>query len=175
MTYTLDPSWSASATFEQRRRSTPSSVSTDPIAFDLGILLGNLLFACYTGHMSRARQPARMAHGPPAAIWTGFEDEFWALWPQRVDHSITKSNGETWLARIARHSIGFAGCEVIRRVVGFAKVSDIETLPPALHAEGAACTLDVARGWLTIPPPGWTRQLFAGVGRHDDSRRLARR
>ena len=73
-----------------------------------------------------------------------------------IQQSITDEQAADWLAQIRVDSIGFAACETIRRVVGFAKVADIETLPPALHVQAAYIALGVAHNWLTDPASDWS-------------------
>ena len=60
--------------------------------------------------------------------WESFLAELRRLWPERVDTSFS----EATLSALARTSwddaLGFAGAKMIRRMIGFAHVSDIETL-----------------------------------------------
>lgn len=131
-----------------------------PIAFDLGVLIGNALFAfARASVLDRSDQAGRL-RGLPAEIWDSFRDEFWQLWPDRVDRSFTDDQAVGWLDRIARDSLGFAGCEAIRRVVGFAKVSDIETLPSGSRERAGRAVLQTARRWLVDPSSGPTAELF---------------
>ena len=107
----------------------------------------------------RSDQAGRL-RGLPAEVWDSFRDEFWQLWPDRVDRSFTDDQAVGWLDRIARDSLGFAGCEAIRRVVGFAKVSDIETLPSGSRERAGRAVLQTARRWLIDPSSGPTAELF---------------
>jgi len=43
-----------------------------------------------------------------------------------------------WLREIMQDSFGFAGCEAARRVIGLAKVSDLETWTRRLPVAGTA-------------------------------------
>jgi 5-methylthioribose kinase len=70
------------------------------------------------------------------------------LWSSRPDATWTDSFLDAWLAQIREDSIGFAGCKAIRRVIGLAKVSDIETLPHPEHVKAAAIVLGTARTWI---------------------------
>lgn len=134
-----------------------------PIAFDLGLLLGNLLFASVRAACLERNRQCIAINELPAEMWRAFSDEFWSLWPGRRDQSFTDDFASDWLARIATDAIGFAACEVIRRIVGFAKVSDIETLAPAQHLAGATAALEVAHTWLTQSRQSWTAALFEGA------------
>ena len=131
-----------------------------PIAFDLGTLLGNLLFAFVRASCVGNDRQRDWLGGVPAELWTGYQDEVWELWPTRADTALTDAFAVDWLTRVARDTVGFAACEAIRRIVGYAKVSDIEALPVTLRPLCAAVVLDTARRWLTAPSAGWDAELF---------------
>jgi 5-methylthioribose kinase len=126
-----------------------------PIAFDIGTLLANLLFATVRAWcLDDIARHGRLAE-LPAELWYAFTDEFWSLWPARANRTMTEADANAWLDEIAHDSLGFAGCEAVRRIVGFAKVADIETLEPELHATAAAQVLHTAHRWLAgaVPAP----------------------
>ena len=131
-----------------------------PIAFDLGVLLANLLFAALRADCLARDHQRQWLTGLPIEMWNAFEEEFWTLWPQRVDESMSTDHASDWLKRVARDAVGFAGCEAVRRIVGFAKVSDIEDLPPELRLVGAAAALDTAHKWITGLHSAWTSDLL---------------
>jgi 5-methylthioribose kinase len=121
-----------------------------PIAFDLGALFGNVLLA-----QSRATALDRPAEfrdwvaGLVGETWSAFETEFRRLWPQRVDPAFTDGFLERWLAETWRRAVGFGGVKAVRRVVGWAKVSDIQTLDEAPRVQAAGAALTAARVWIT--------------------------
>jgi len=126
-----------------------------PIAFDLGVLLANLLFASIRAGVLRQDEQHEWLRALPEQMWTAFESEFWTLWPRRVDTTMSADQARDWLGRIARDAVGYAGCEAIRRIVGFAKTSDIQSLAPELRVVGAAATLETAHRWLIEPDAEW--------------------
>jgi 5-methylthioribose kinase len=132
-----------------------------PIAFDLGVLIGNLLIARARAATTARERQRRWLHDLPAELWSAFADEFWMLWPHRADQSLTDTTAQRQLERIAHDAIGFAACEAIRRVVGFAQVADLETLPPRARARASATVLIAARGWL-VDPAEQRAQLLHG-------------
>jgi 5-methylthioribose kinase len=85
----------------------------------------------------------------PAETWSAFETTMRELWPTRVDRFLSDRFLESWLRSVWTDAIGFAGCKAIRRIVGLAKVSDIETLPPEEHVQAATLVLRTARHWIT--------------------------
>ena len=96
-----------------------------PIGFDLGMLLANLAFA-RLAHVERGSHAyGRLIDGYAEEFWTSFADESRRLW----------NAGEPWydqfLATVIADAGRYAGLEMIRRIVGLAHVSDIDSLPPA--------------------------------------------
>lgn len=121
-----------------------------PIAFDLGALFGNVLLA--QSRAAALERPADFRDWVAALvgeIWSAFESEFRRLWPHRVDPAFTDDFLECWLAETWRRAVGFGGVEAVRRIVGWAKVSDIQSLDegPRILAAGGALT--AARTWIT--------------------------
>lgn len=120
-----------------------------PVGFDLGALFGNYLLA-----QSRARVLGR----PPEfgewlatladETWTAFEAEFRRRWPSRIDSSFTDRFLEHWLRQVWADAVGFGGAKAIRRIVGMAKASDIQTLPTDQRVRAARAVLAVGRAWI---------------------------
>jgi 5-methylthioribose kinase len=128
----------------------PEFAAYGPIGFDLGTLWANSVFA-------RARA---MVLGRPAGFqahlraivpesWAAFTDELRRLWPERLDRSFTDGMRETWIATTRDDALGFAGAEAIRRMIGFAHVSDIETLPEPDRVRATRAILAVGHELLT--------------------------
>lgn len=123
-----------------------------PVGMDLGLLFGNLA-------LSRARWEALDAPGAdldwiaelPVLVWDAFEAELRRLFPHRLDPSFTEGWLDDWLEQVRRDAVAFAGCAAVRRVVGFAKSADLETLAPELHLPAATDVLRRAHGWLAGP------------------------
>lgn len=117
-------------------------------AFDVGTFLAHLIFAAIAHGCSSASPPAAEAEVP--------------AWPpvrhaQTPLHTMLRTVWETYVAELRAadasplgsdedvaelldQSAGFAGCELIRRVLGAAHVDDLELLPTEerLHAEKVA-------------------------------------
>jgi len=120
-----------------------------PIGFDLGALFGNYLAA-------RARavvldRPAAYQKwladlGPET--WNSFATEMRRLWPDRLDKTWTDSFLDTWLAQVEKDTIGFGGCKANRRIIGLAKVTDIQQLPHDEHVKAATMVLRTASTWI---------------------------
>ena len=120
-----------------------------PVGFDLGAVFGNYLAA-------RARavvldRPAEFRDwlaGLAQETWDAFEAEMRRLWSGRPDATWTEGFLDSWLVQVQKDSIGFGGCKANRRIIGLAKVSDIETLEPEDRLKAAAIVLRTASTWI---------------------------
>ena len=120
-----------------------------PVGFDLGAIFGNYLAARARAEaMGRSSEFKDWLSGLAHETWDAFEAEMRRLWATRPDATWTGSFLDSWLVQVEKDSLGFGGCKAIRRIVGLAKVSDIETLPPGEHATAAAIVLRTASTWI---------------------------
>jgi 5-methylthioribose kinase len=120
-----------------------------PMGFDIGAVLANLLLAYFSRDWH-----GRADGGDPAAyeewllaqvigIWNGFSEQFVALWrdhESRSERRFIGGQGQTralegyrahFMRRLLADTLGFAGCKMIRRIVGMAKVAEITRIPDA--------------------------------------------
>ncbi|MGY4976694.1 S-methyl-5-thioribose kinase [Streptomyces sp. 900105755] len=113
-----------------------------PIGFDLGLYWANVL-------VSEARAHALGGAGDHAdqlrLSWEGFETEFRRLWPTRVDPFFDDAYLERFLGRVRTEAVGFAGTEIIRRIIGFAHLTDLTTLPDDLQVTASRRSLLLGR------------------------------
>lgn len=117
-----------------------------PVGFDLGNLWANAGFAAARG-AQLGRPEAFRAH--VAAIlpesWDAFTGEVRRLWPERADRFYPDAFLAAWLRRTWDDALGYMATELVRRIAGFAHVSDIDSLPDAERATAAAACLRSAR------------------------------
>ncbi|WP_066372747.1 S-methyl-5-thioribose kinase [Herbidospora mongoliensis] len=133
-----------------------------PVGFDLGALWGNYVLAAARSFVLGDTGHATWALGLAEETWTAFETEFTALWPDRVDPRIYGDGVlAAYLAKVRADSAVFAAAKATRRIIGFARVSDIETLPEPERATAIRGVLRVARHLLTTEPG---RDVFDRVG-----------
>jgi len=117
-----------------------------PVGFDLGAFFGNVLLAqARAAVLDRPAEFQELLASLVAEAWDAFESEFRTLWPTRVDVAFTDGFLEQWLRRTWTDAIGFGGLKAIRRIVGLAKASDIESLDEAQHVAAARWVLGTAR------------------------------
>ena len=117
-----------------------------PIGFDIGACFANFYIA-----LARATALGRTTHADyisalPEELWRAFEKNFRTLWPSRVDKRVFSDQLlEELLAQWKVDAIGFAAAKMVRRIVGLAKTSDIETLDPDLRIGAARGVLRAAQ------------------------------
>lgn len=106
-----------------------------PIGFDLGSFIGNLLinYCAQTGRMSdeTARQTMQQHLLETLNITTsGFVQQFTELAAQHCqDISFADATyQQAFLQQVLQDAIGYSGCELIRRTIGLAHTSDIDTI-----------------------------------------------
>ncbi|MFE0253585.1 S-methyl-5-thioribose kinase [Streptomyces sp. NPDC059010] len=123
-----------------------------PIGYDLGLYWANVLVseerARALGVLSDHANQLRLS-------WEAFETEFRRLWPTRVDTFFDDAYLDRFLRRVWTESLGYAGTELVRRIIGFAHLTDLTTLPDAVPASRRALLLGreliVRREELTTP------------------------
>jgi 5-methylthioribose kinase len=95
-----------------------------PIGFDIGQFIANLIFQV----VSNPDEKESILHHIENT-WTVFSTTFSRHWKESGD-AYTKVNGylEYVLEKSFQDSIGFAGCECIRRTIGLAHVDDLESI-----------------------------------------------
>lgn len=109
-----------------------------PVAFDLGALFANYVIAAARAYALREDDRASWCLALVGQTWDAFDAEFRRRWPTRRDPRVF---GDAFLDELLRgwqkDAWLFAAAKMSRRIIGAAKTTDIQTLPPAL-LEGAA-------------------------------------
>lgn len=136
-----------------------------PIGFDLGLFVGNLLMAYFSqpGHESRPGERSDQRQWILTRVsefWAEFVSQYEALWsaPRAGDgypssFFTTPADQQCFALERARafsellaDTLGFAGTEIIRRIVGFAHNLDFESIQnPELRARLELQALTFAR------------------------------
>lgn len=139
-----------------------------PVGFDLGALWANAVIAAARADRL-GRDAAFRAH--VATIlpqsWGAFSAELHRLWPQRIDRFFPDAFLDRHLDAIWTDALGYAATKAIRRMIGYAHVSDIETLDEPQRSSAAAAVLRAARALLLerttlqTPAEAWQRVVDA--------------
>ena len=131
-----------------------------PIGFDLGLFVGNLLMAFFSqpGHAGHRAEYGEWILAQVAEFWRVFVREYDALWAVRrptgdgypsvffTDERSFTLERERYFSELLADTLGFAGTEIIRRIVGFAHNKDFESIDnPDLRARLERCALSCAR------------------------------
>ncbi|WP_261304720.1 S-methyl-5-thioribose kinase [Paenibacillus andongensis] len=122
-----------------------------PMGFDIGAVIGNLLlsFASHEGHTTDSQE--RMDYQAYLLtmieqIWTYFEKEFRILWKNESKERMAVIPGyvDHYLLQILEDTAGYAGCKMIRRIIGLAHVWDMESIDdPSLRAKSEKLALSI--------------------------------
>lgn len=146
-----------------------------PIGFDLGLFVGNLLMAYFSQPGHEFTSGERAGHGEwilaqIGELWREFVAKFDALWcAQRLGDGYPSSffslaaggkafalERERWFAAVLSDTLGYAGAEIVRRIVGFAHILDFESIDdPDLRSRLERRALAFARE-LIVTPQGFT-------------------
>ena len=120
-----------------------------PVGYDLGALWAN---AAIAGVRAAAlARPAPFRDHVAAILpesWAAFEAELRTLWPGRADPFFSDAFLERWRASVWRDALGYAATKAARRIIGYAHVTDIETLDDTVRPAAAATVLRIARRFL---------------------------
>jgi 5-methylthioribose kinase len=135
-----------------------------PMGFDVGALLANLIIAAIA---HRVHRPGELGDAyrtwildQAEVVWTEFARKFRVLWDTEATGDaftaelFTDEAGQTalaaakdrYMANLFADSLGFAGCKMIRRVLGLAHVEDLESIAdPELRAATERKVLAIGR------------------------------
>lgn len=117
-----------------------------PTGFDLGAVWANLLIAAARAHVLGRSVDAGALLTLPVELVDAFETEFRRRWPDRVDPRVYGEEVlEHTLAQIRSDAAIYGAAKAVRRIVGFSKVADIQTLPEPERARAARFVLRAAR------------------------------
>lgn len=107
-----------------------------PMGFDIGAVLANLLLnAAGQGGRLADRAALRDTRAylldSAAAVWREFETRFRALWTEHAVDRMLRESGylDIFLRDLLQDTFGYAGCKMVRRIVGLAHVADIDGIP----------------------------------------------
>ena len=97
-----------------------------PIGFDIGLFLGNLIVQSFT----RQDDQRDAIHTHIQNTWNTFCAKFSECWKKGESDLYKSIEGyEAFvLEKIFHDSVGFAGCELIRRTIGLAHVKDLDSI-----------------------------------------------
>jgi 5-methylthioribose kinase len=117
-----------------------------PTGFDLGAVWANLIIAAARASVTGRSADAERLLTLPVELVGAFEQEYVRRWPDRVDPRVFGDDVlEATLRRIRSDAAIYGAAKAVRRIVGFSKVADIQTLPEPERAVAARLVLRAAR------------------------------
>ena len=117
-----------------------------PTGFDLGAVWANLVIAAARAHVLGRSSDAETLLQLPVELIDAFEAEFRRRWPDRVDPRVYGDGVLEHTLAVTRSDAAIYGAaKAVRRIVGFSKVADIQTLPEPERAVAARFVLRAAR------------------------------
>ncbi|WP_276357470.1 S-methyl-5-thioribose kinase [Cohnella caldifontis] len=137
-----------------------------PMGFDIGAVIGNLLLN-YSAqiHWSQDESARRLRRkyllDTVRDVLTSFDRKFRELWEAHGVDRLARTPGyrDDYMRRLLQDTFGFAGCKMVRRIVGLAHVADIDTIPDAQVRHVAQRTaLAIGTGLIK------TNRRAAGIG-----------
>lgn len=105
-----------------------------PMGFDIGAVIANLLlnYAAQPGWSSdeQLKQNQQRLMTMIEDVWKEFENNFRQLWSKDLQDVMFRAPGyqDHYITTLLRDTAGFAGCKIIRRIVGLSHVADIDTI-----------------------------------------------
>jgi 5-methylthioribose kinase len=114
------------------------------MGFDIGAVIANLLlnYAGQEGWSPDAESRSEYRNyllETAKDVWSTFERQFRALWNESNVDRISRTEGfqSIYVEQLLRDTIGYAGCKIVRRVIGLAHVADIDKIEDASAKERA--------------------------------------
>jgi len=126
-----------------------------PMAYDTGNVVANLALARIASSARRELDLAALLDADARDFWTSLTDEARALWPA------TEPWREQFLAALRRDTARYASTEMLRRLVGLAHVSDIDTLPDGVRLTAQTAVVACARRLCATPDVPTFADLWA--------------
>jgi 5-methylthioribose kinase len=115
-----------------------------PSGFDVGQFFANILLNA----LSRPKEEHNSKINIISETWAVFKKVFSELWAERNQEKYASVTGylDFILEEIFEDSIGFAGCEIIRRTIGLAHVADLDDIyDDTLRLKAKAQALELGR------------------------------
>lgn len=106
-----------------------------PLGFDIGAVIANLLLNYAGQHGLQADPGERASHREYLLetvedVWNEFVSQFVQLWHKQAKERSAHVEGlwESYVNRLIQDTAGYAGCKILRRVIGLAGVADLNEI-----------------------------------------------
>lgn len=127
-----------------------------PMGFDIGAIIANLIlnYAAQEGHSTDKQKRLEIQSYlliTLDSIWDTFKQEFKKLaLEESKDLSLKDATFiESFISEIKSDALGYAGCKILRRVIGLASVADLESIAdPELRSHSERLALELGRQFI---------------------------
>jgi 5-methylthioribose kinase len=116
----------------------PEFAFVGPIGFDLGQFFANILLNYLSQEAHIEKQEKLQAFrkyllDTYQQTWETFSSQFLELFKTKGHYTFSSIEGvgEGFIQKVWRDTLGFAGCEIIRRTIGLAQVADLNSIEDA--------------------------------------------
>ncbi len=116
-----------------------------PMAYDTGNVVANLAFAAVR-HQELGSAFADFVTNCVHQFWSALTDEVKRMWP------VSQPWNHIFLADLLKDTGRYGACEMVRRIVGLAHVSDIDSLGDEARLRAQCRVVEGARSILLGPP-----------------------
>lgn len=124
-----------------------------PMGFDVGAVIANLLLNYAGQHGLTQDEQERESYrqyllDTVEDVWNEFVSEFVKLWHKQVKERSANVEGfwQDYVNQLLQDAVGFAGCKMLRRVIGLAGVADLkEIADPQVRAEAERQALAIGQ------------------------------
>ncbi|WP_400162611.1 S-methyl-5-thioribose kinase [Brevibacillus sp. TJ4] len=124
-----------------------------PIGFDIGAVIANLLLNFAGQHGLQPDREKREAYREYLLetvenVWTEFVSQFVSLWHKHAKERSAHVEGlwESYVNRLIQDTAGYAGCKILRRVIGLAGVADLNDIKDdQTRAEAERLALEIGQ------------------------------
>ncbi|MEJ8546856.1 S-methyl-5-thioribose kinase [Brevibacillus borstelensis] len=106
-----------------------------PIGFDIGAVIANLLLNYAGQHGLEQDEGKRESYREYLLttvedVWNEFVSQFVQLWHKQAKERSAHVEGlwQSYVKRLIQDTAGFAGCKILRRVIGLAGVADLNSI-----------------------------------------------
>ncbi|WP_251859829.1 S-methyl-5-thioribose kinase [Clostridium sp. Marseille-Q2269] len=107
-----------------------------PYGYDIGLLFANFIlnYVSWEGRQDKSKEEIREFRkyllNTIEEIWSEFEKNLYNIWDKNSKevYSTVEGYKEYYINNLLHETLGFASCEVIRRIVGMAHVPDFDIL-----------------------------------------------
>jgi 5-methylthioribose kinase len=129
-----------------------------PMGFDIGAVIANLLLnyagqeAWITDETARIKFREYLLQ-TIEDVWQYFSEQFLALWQKDSIDRLSSVPGyrENYMQRLLQDTMGYAGCKMIRRIIGLAHVADIQSInDPYIRAKAERIALYIGQALILL-------------------------